>query len=158
MILAFIITLGIYYSQGMPKIDGEVLEALVEIGKFWFAISWSITLLFSLFRGMKHIFNRCHNGYVLKLMSCPKGNKSQVIEVVGYGDLVKVWRKWLMLMIWLVGSEMILLLFLNYIFSMNKIIFSWFNIYVLYTLLLFAGYFSLMILSVRCKQVRLSRC
>lgn len=158
VVLSFFVALTIYYFKDMPPLNDAVLWALFDIASFWFTLLWSLTLLLFLFRGMKYIFNDCINGYNLKLLTCPKENKSELVEVVGYGDLVKVWRKWLMLMIWLVGAQMILALIFTHFFSSFSSLFDWFNIYLLYGFILIAGYFSFMILSVRCKRVKIVKC
>ena len=160
--LALLISLGITFflfaRQGFPTLSEEVVQALLDILKFWFAPLWGITLLYALFRGIKYIFNNCKKGYKLELLSCPEEGRVASIKVVGYGDLVKVWRKWLMLIIWLVGAQMILAMAFNYLLSSSSFSLSWFNIYVLYAFVLLSGYFSFMILSVRCKRVRLVKC
>ncbi len=158
LFLATLISMYLYVSQGMQPITLEVKEALLNITKFWFVILWSLTLLLFLFRTLKSVFNSCFNNYKLQLLTCPNEGKTEVIEEVGYGDLVKVWRKWFMLIIWLVGAQMILALILTYAFSSYDAVFDWFNIYILYAFILLAGYFSFMILSVRCKRVKLVKC
>lgn len=161
-ILSFVITLVIYFNQGMASLNTEVFYALIDVFKFWFPISWSFTLLISLFRSLKHIFNSCINGYELKLLECfstlEKGAIPQVIDYIGYGDIVKVWRKWFMLIIWLVGSQMILALFFTYMFTSYAGIFDWFNIYWLYSFIIIGGYFSFIVLSLKCKRVKVVKC
>jgi hypothetical protein len=108
-----------------------------------------LTLLLALFRGVKYIFHSCNGGYRLELLYCEKEKSHQAIEIIGYGDLVKVWRKWFMLMIWLVASQMIVaLLFIE----------EWFSIFMLYAYILIAGYFSFMIFTAKCKRVRVKKC
>jgi len=142
-IVSFILTTIIYINQDMPSLESEVLEALVDIGVFWFPIIWSFTLLLALFRGVKYIFNKNLNGHILKLLDC---KYREEIEIIGYGDLVKVWRKWFMLLIWLVVVEMILsTIFMN----------EWFNIYWLFIAILVAGYFSFVLLGSRCRRVKI---
>lgn len=162
LILALFFSLGmtffLFAKQGFPALTKEVIVALLSILKFWFAPLWGITLLFSLFRGIKYIFNICKKGYSLELLSCPKEGKIEHIKVVGYGDLIKVWRKWLMLIIWLIGAEMIVAIVVKYLLSSSSFSLNWFNIYVLYAFILLAGYFSFMILSARCKRIRLVKC
>lgn len=158
LLLATFICIYLYVSQGMQPITLEVGEALFDIVKFWFLPLWSLTLLLFLFRTLKSVFNTCKNNYKLQLLTCPDDGKTEVIQEIGYGDLVKVWRKWFMLIIWLVGAQMIIALFLRYIFSSYDSVFDWFNIYVLYAFILLAGYFSFMILSTRCKRVKLVKC
>lgn len=157
-ILSVIITLFIYISQGMPTHSGEIYSALVQVFIFWFVVLWNFTLLVALFRSLKYIFNGCHNGYKLQLLSCSKDAKSEVLDFIGYGDLVKVWRKWFMLIIWLVGAQMIFALIFTKLFTSYEGIFEWFNIYVLYAFVLVAGYFSFILLGSRCKRVKISKC
>lgn len=148
------ITFILYLNYNITNFNDEIFNALVDIFLFWFPIAWSFSILLALFRSLKYIFNHCYSGYKLSLLSCQK----TTIEIVGYGNLVKVWRKWFILMIWLVASEMILsLLFTSFFTSFNSI-FDWFNIYLLYIFILIAGYFSMIILSAKCKKVRLERC
>jgi len=142
----------------MQELSNEVLLALSQIFLFWFAIIWSFTLLVALFRSLKYIFNSCHKGYKLNLLSCPSEGESEVIKTIGYGDLVKVFRRWLMLIIWLVGAQMILAVAFTKIFTFDTAIFEWFNIYVLYAFVLVAGYFSFMLLGTRCKKVKVVKC
>lgn len=158
LVLSTAVTLFLFAKQGFPQLTQEVIHALLLILQFWFAPLWGLTLLLSLFRGIKYIFNSCKNGYMLELLSCPKEGDVQSIEVVGYGDLIKVWRKWLMLLIWLVGAQMIVATILKYLLSSSNFSLEWFSIYVLYAFVLLAGYFSFMILTARCKQVRIVKC
>jgi hypothetical protein len=139
----------------MPSLNTEVIQALLNIFKFWFVVFWSITLLLALFRSLKYIFNRCIYGYELKLYTC---DTKELIEDIGYGDLVKVWRKWLMLIIWLVGSFMILSLAYTYMFTSYSGVFKWFDIYWLFGFILLSGYFSFIIMAARCKRVKVVRC
>ena len=158
LLLASFITTIIYVKQGFIPLDKSVVLALRDVFIFWFSITWNISLLLFLFRGLKYIFNTCSASYSLELLTCPKENRVEKIDIVGYGDLVKVWRKWLMLLIWLVGSEMIFALVVSKIISLNDALFSWFNIYVLYAFILLAGYFSFVILSAKCKRIRIVKC
>ncbi|MCF6330880.1 MAG: hypothetical protein L3I99_04965 [Sulfurimonas sp.] len=142
-LVAFLITFYTYVSIGSPPLEEKNISALSEIFKFWFVIAWSFTLLISLFRSIKYIFNDCINGYELKLFEC---GSDEVIEVIGYGDLVKVWRKWFMLMIWLVAILMIITMF------------NFYNIYALFGFILVSGYFSFIIMVAKCKKVKVLRC
>lgn len=156
--LALLITGFIYFKQGMAELNRDVYSALYDIFKFWFAIVWNFTLLLALFRSLKYIFNECYSGYQLILRSCPNEGKSEIIPVVGYGDLMQVWRKWLMLIIWLVGAEMIVGIIFTKLFTSEIAIFDWFSIYVLYGFILVAGYFSFIILISRCKRIKVAKC
>lgn len=158
LVLSFLVTSVIYVFQGSQSMTTEVQLAIFEVFKFWFLILWGVSLLVALFRSIKYIFNICYAGHKLTLLSCLKEKNIEVLENIGYGDLVKVWRKWFMLIIWLVSIQMIIALFITYSFTDYEAIFEWFNIYVLYGFILVAGYFSFIILSKRCKRVRISKC
>jgi len=157
-ILSVAVTLFTYVSQGMPTHSSEIWTALVQVFIFWFVVLWNFTLLVALFRSLKYVFNSCHSGHKLQLLSCMKEGKSEVIDSIGYGDLLKVWRKWFMLIIWLVGTQMIFALIFTKLFSSYNGIFEWFNIYVLYAFVLVAGYFSFILLGSRCKNVKIVKC
>lgn len=148
-------TLSIYFLQGSTHLNEEVYEALFEIFSFWFFIFWSFSILIALFRSLKFIFNTCIDGFELKLLSC---DKRSVIESIGYGDLIKVWRKWLMLNIWLVGVFMISAVVFTSLFTAYNALFEWFNIFWLYAFILISGYFSLVIMIARCKKVKAVKC
>jgi len=157
-LFAFIITLSIYMKQGLVSLDSTVVSALLDIWNFWFTISLNIGLLFALFRSVKYLFNRCYGGFVLKLNRCIKENTSGFIEEIGYGDLIKVWRKWFMILIWLVGSLMVISLGLTYLFTSYSSLFDWFNIYILYLFIAIGGYISFIVMAGRCKSVRIIKC
>jgi len=160
--MAIVITLGIYINQGLKPLDSEISTALFAIFKFWFILSWSFALLIILFRSLKYIFNKCLGGYKFNLLTCPKEDQEEqtreIIANIGYGDLLKVWRKWFMLIIWIVAAQMILALVIMKLFSSYENIFDWFNIYLLYIFILIAGYFSFIALNIKCKKVRITKC
>lgn len=155
LILSFFATLFIYFLRDMPEFSRDVSLALFEIFKFWFPIFWSLGILLALFRGLKYIFNSCINGFELKLLTC---DGSQTIESVGYGDLIKVWRKWLMLFVWLVGSFTILATVFTNLLTSYSGLFEWFDIYALYGFILLGGYISFIIMSSKCKKVKIVTC
>lgn len=155
LLLSALITLYIYITQGSPVLSGEIIGALMQITKFWFPIAWSLTLLLALFRSMKYIFNICIAGYELKLYGC---NEKEALQEIGYGDLVGVWRKWFMLIIWMVAAQMVFALAFTYIFSDFGGVFEWFNISWLFGFILLSGYFSFVVLANRCKRVKIKQC
>ncbi len=157
-IFSSLVTLFIYINQGSVALSTEVYQALFKIVKFWFPLVWSVTLLVALFRALKIVFNRCYNGYEMKLLQCMKEGQSETIEIVGYGDVKSVWRKWLMLLIWLVGAQMILAFIFTRFFTSYEAVFAWFSIYLLYAFVLIGGYFSFILLSSRCRLVKVKRC
>jgi len=157
-VFSALVTAFIYINQGMQTLNKDVYLALFEIFEFWLRVLWNVTILIALFRSLKYIFNTCYDGYKLVLYTCLKKSNSAIIESVVYSDLLKVWRKWLMLLIWLVGVEMILALVYTTLFTSYNAIFDWFNIYLLYAFVLVAGYLSFILLSVRCKLVKVKKC
>ena len=144
------VTLFLYFYHGMQVLNVEVLDALQNIFLFWFMILWNGAFLLALFRSLKYIFNTCHGQYTLEIYSC---TREKILEV-GYGDLVKLWRKWMMSIIWLVGVEMIFMLVFSYFFNLH----DWLSVYVIYFFVLFAGYFSFILLISRSKQLRITKC
>ena len=152
---SLLITAYSYLSSSQPSIDVQVFNALRDVLEFWFPIVWSLTLLLALFRSLKYIFNVCINGYKFQLLTC-KGD--EVIEIIGYGDLVKVWRRWFMLNIWLVGAFMIVAVILTSLFSSYSGVFEWFDIYWLSAFILVSGYLSFILLGARCRKVKVSKC
>jgi hypothetical protein len=156
--ISFGISLYIYIAQGMITLTNEVISAFFDVMWFWFGIAWSFTLLLALFRSIKYIFNRCFGGYSFRLLECVKDKTKKILKDVGYGDLIKVWRRWFMLLIWLVGSEMVLSLAFTNIFTNYNSLFEWFNIYVLFLFLLSSGYISFIMMSSRCKQIKIVKC
>ena len=152
--VALVVTL-FTYAQQSAKIDINILKALLDIYWFWFVLSWSGTLLIALFRSLKYLFNVCLDGYQLRLLSC---DTNELVYPIGYGDLLKVWRKWFMLLIWIVASLMIASLGITYLVSDYTSVFEWFNIFWLFSFVLLAGYFSLILMIAKCKRVELIKC
>ena len=157
-IASILVTLGIYIKQGINELTVPIIQALSDIAIFWFWILLNVTILLALFRMMKYIFNNCKNGYKLELLSCPSDLKQEIIKHIGYGDLVKVWRKWFMLMIWLVAAQMIVAVVVESLSGFSDFVFSWFSVYILYVFIAIAGYISFILLQTRCKKVRIARC
>ncbi len=159
-VFALLITLVIYVKQGVPSFSAEIRAALLDVFLFWFFIALNLAVLIALFRSVKYLFNRCHAGHMLRLKKCSKEKDAEegYLEFIGYGDLVKVWRKWFMLLIWIVGSFMVLALIITYIFTPYEALFDWFNIYVLYAFILAGGYFSFIFMAARCKSIRIVKC
>ncbi|MBA1432080.1 MAG: hypothetical protein FAF04_00455 [Epsilonproteobacteria bacterium] len=159
---ALLTTAVLYLKQGMVSLNAEVQAALFDLFSFWFFLSLNIAVLIALFRSVKYLFNHPHAGYMLRLKKCSKDKseeeKEAYIEFIGYGDLIKVWRKWFMLLIWIVGSLMILALVITYLFTPYKALFDWFNVYVLYAFILAGGYLSFIFMPARCKSMRIVKC
>ena len=149
------VTAFLYVSRGSISLSTEVIDALLEIFRFAFPIIWSITILVALFRSLKFLFNRCIAGYELKLLSC---DAKAYIEPIGYGDLLKVWRRWLFVIIWISATQMLLATAILYFIDSNLVISDWFNIYLLYGFVMISGYFSFIVLAGRCKSIKVLQC
>ena len=152
---SFVITLFFYMQKGAPTMNDEVKTALLTIFKFWFTLSWSLGLLIALFRSIKYFFYSCAGGYILVLHTC---NKEKKIFPVGYGDLLKVWRKWLLLLIWMSALTTLLISVVLYVTSLKQSFFAWFNLFSLYGIVLISGYASLVLLIARCKKIGVEQC
>jgi len=151
---SFMLTLFIYIQQGMVKLDSKVLDALYDVELFWFQLFWNVAFLIALFRGVKYIFNHSISGYVLHLFEC---QTSQSIEFIGYGNLIKVWRKYFMLLIWLVVSFMIFTTFIYSLIYSKEMMFEWFSTVFIYIATMIAGFLALVLLPSRSKQVKVER-
>ncbi len=147
------VTFVLYGLKGFPSLDENVIKALVDIFLFWFPITLSFTLLVALFRSLKYVFSKCLNGYEFVLFEC---NQTKQIQNVGYGDLVKVWRKWFVLLVWFVMGQVLVVSGLFFTFVND--VFSWFNIYWLVGFILSGGYVSFMLLPSRVKVVKIRKC
>lgn len=152
-VLSAFITVVLYGLKGFPTLDDEVLKALFDIFYFWFPITLSFTLLVALFRSLKYIFSKCLDGYEFVLFKC---NKTTQIRDVGYGDLLRVWRKWFVLLIWFVMGQVLVVSGLFFTFSSN--VFSWFSVYWLFGFILSGGYVSFMLLPSRVGVVKIKKC
>ena len=157
-LLSLFVVIYVYLNNDMQSLNTEITKALFLVFKFWFALLWNFTLLVTLFRSLKHPFNQCYDGYQMKLLTCVKKDEGMYIKDVLYGDLIRVWRKWLMLIIWIVAIEMIVAVVISKVFSSYSAVFDWFNVYILYFFILVAGYFSFMLLASRCKLVKIKKC
>jgi hypothetical protein len=151
----FFITFGLYIYKGMPELNSDTLNALTDIWLFWFSIIWSMALLLSIFLSVKRLFNRCYTNSKLQLLTC---NEQELIDIVLLGDIVKVWRKWLMVIIWFVAIEILVFSVLRYILGFGMEFWEWFSMYWLYIFILFAAFLSLPLMVARCRRIRLVSC
>lgn len=140
-----------YYLKGMPTLESSVMEALLNIAGFWSGVFGSVVVVVALLASLKRVFNCCHAGYVMRLVACGNG---EVIPSIGYGDLLKVARKWLFLLIWLVGAMVVLAIL---VFG-ELLGLEWFSFYVMYCFIMIAGYISFMVMVQRCRQIKVERC
>lgn len=145
----------IYLFEGMPPLQKDVIDALFDIFLFLFAPMWSFALFVVLFIRLKFIFNSCTASYTFKLLAC---DTKEPLEVLGYGNILKVWRKWFMGLIWFVVAITTVVIFITSFLWKQENLFEWFSIFWLYGFILMGGYFSFILLGSRCKNVRIVRC
>ncbi|MBN2815511.1 MAG: hypothetical protein JXQ67_02425 [Campylobacterales bacterium] len=150
------ITLYSYFSQGAIGLEFDVYVALGEVFLFWFALLVNFILPIALFFSVKVLFNNCVEGTSLKLLACVK--EENYIESIGYGNLIKVWRKWLLLIVWGSATFVLASFIIHYLLSGFSVSFSFFSIYLLYFFIALSGFFAIVFLASFCKQVRLKRC
>lgn len=155
LFLSLVITLFFYMQKGTPPLTSAVQSALFVIFKFWFTLSWSLGLLIALFRSVKYFFYRCHDGYMLVLHACDSTKK---IFPIGYGDLLKVWRKWFLLLIWMSALVTLFASLFLYFTSLERSFFAWFNLVSLYCIVLISGFAAFILMVARCKKTRIERC
>ncbi len=153
--LAFLMSGYIYIKKGLVDVNQETMSALLDIFFFWFGVLWNVGLLIALFRSIKFVFNRCYNGYMLRLFTC---KQDDYIEPVGYGDLIKVWRRWFLILIWSVAFEILIgSIVMRFGFGKTEL-FSWLGSGVLFGFVLLGGYISFWVLSGWCKRVKVVVC
>ena len=99
-----------------------------------------------------------HNKGFLSKVNWYFEEDDEAVEVIGYGDLPKLWRRWLMLNVWFVGSFMIFALIYTTIFTSYNGVFEWFNIFWLYGFILLSGYFSLITIGLKYKKIKIASC
>jgi hypothetical protein len=156
-IMAIVVSAIIALKQGGFTFESHKVTAVGTIFLFWFRIFINLALLFALFRSVKYLFNRCYSGYKFVLKSCVRED-GDYLKVVGYGDLIKVWRAWFMLLIWIVAAMMIIAFIFIQFFAKYNSLFEWFSIYMLYGFIALGGYFSFFILPLRVKGLQIRRC
>ena len=149
------VTLMLYFLKGAVSLDSEVLGALLDIGAFWFAVTWSLALPLALLLVVKRLFYRCIDHWKLILLSCD--GKEQISDV-GVADTLKLWRKWLFVIIWAVAVQTLLVAGVAYLLGLSEGLMGWFGVGWLYLFVLGAGAMTLPLMAVRCNMVKVLRC
>jgi hypothetical protein len=155
VVFSLLITCIIYFQKGFPHVDTTVYEALEDIFLFWVAIVWNVSLLLALFRSLKYIFNFCKNGYMYRLLDC---KTQEYIDPVGYGDLVPIWRRWFLSLIWISAAEIVIATAIMRVFFGYTSVFAWMGTFELLIFVLIAGYFSFVLLGSKAQKVKVVRC
>lgn len=153
-LLALLATGTTYLITGAAPLSDEIVVALLDLFRFWFGICWSVALLLGLLLVVKRLFYRCIDHYQLHFLQCPSQTEIRDLKV---SDTVKLWRKWLMAIIWAVAAQVVIIVAIEYLIGSGGLL-EWFSIYSLYALVLIAGAITLPLMSLRCKMVRVKRC
>jgi len=154
-VLTSLLSIFLYFYYGATTLQNEVYNALLDIFGFYFSIFWSFTLLVALFRSLKYIYNTRCCGYEFRLYGC---QDREFIEKIRYSNLIKVWRKWFSVLIWIVSSIVVVSIIIGKILFGFAELFEWFNIYWLGGFTAVGGYFSFIFLPLRCKQTKVVKC
>ena len=150
-----VVTLVLYGYKGMPALDEEVLTALADIACFGFPVVWCISFLAAFFLSVPRLFGRCIDHFRMTLLSC---DGETPIENPGSADTLRVWRKWLFVIVWAVAAEVVIAALLYYPFSTEEGVMAWFSLPWLYLFVLLAALATLPLMGARCPLVRVQRC
>lgn len=153
-LLAAAVTLLSYFLKGAPALDLEILAALGEIAFFWFGLTWSLALLVALFLVIRRLFYRCIDHHQLTLQNC-SGRES--MNKAGTEHTLRLWRKWLMAIIWATAAQIIVVITVRYALGTEDLL-SWFSVYWLYLFVLISGLMTLPLMEARCKVVKVQKC
>jgi len=148
-----VLTFVLYLLKGMPPLEGEVPGALWRIATFGFPILWSVALLTGMLLSVKRLFGRCIGGHELQLYRC---DGEERIASPGVADTLKVWRKWLFALIWLVAFQVTLGAAIAYLSGARPM--EWFSLHWLLLFVLLAGGATLPLMGSRCSMVKVARC
>lgn len=155
VLLSTIISAGIYLFLGAPAMDGEIIQALLDLAYFWFAPAWSIGLLAGLLLSLKRLFFHCFDGYQLVLYGCDGDALKPPLHLE---ETLKAWRKWFFLTVWIVAIEVVGGVGIALLFGYGEGLMGWFSIYWLYLFILCSALVTLPLMASRCKMVKVERC
>ncbi len=151
---SMLITLGLYLLKGMPSLSPEIWQALADVFTFWFKIVWSVGLPLGLLLVVKRLFYRCYDHFQMHFLQCPSRTELRDLSV---RDTTKLWRKWLFSLVWIVATQIIIVVAVHY-FRGAESLMGWFNVYWLYGFILIGGAVTLPLMGARCKMVQVKRC
>ncbi len=155
MFSALLITGGTYLNKGAVTLSAEVWSALGDLVWFWFALSWSVSLLIGLLLVVKRLFYRCIDHHQLVFVLCLSQEEIHDLRVE---DTIRLWRKWLISIIWAVAAQVVIIIVIEYLTGWGEGVLSWFSIYWLYGFVLIAGAITLPMMDARCKMVKVKQC
>lgn len=159
-VLAFLVTLVLFFMQGAPTLTPEILQALLDIYFFWFSILLQLSFVFGIFLSASSLLGRCFGGYEMRLRLCQEANHDeQKREKELRKTLHRVSRKLLFLIVWISATIMVLLFIPLYLFGgCSDGFFSCFHIYLLDAIIIISGFFAISLLALRCKNLELVKC
>ncbi|KIM10969.1 MAG: hypothetical protein KU37_07595 [Sulfuricurvum sp. PC08-66] len=109
LFLSLIVT-GVTVVFYMPtQWDSTTIEAVWEIGAFWFKVAWSLAFSVAILLAFWRLFNRKLFGYRLLYLNCQR--KDALIPLYPW-DVMTLWRKFLLWQAW-IGSFVALVLLLG---------------------------------------------
>jgi hypothetical protein len=85
--------------------------------------------------------------------------KSQdYIDPIGYGDLVPIWRRWFLSLIWISAAQIVVATVVMRLVFGYETVFAWMGSVELLGFVFVAGLFSFMLLGTKEKKVKVVRC
>jgi hypothetical protein len=157
-LLSILITSFLYLREGSPALSTQILSAVFDIFYFWFLLLLNLAIPIALLINTKYIFNSCINNISLKLISCAKEEQGEFISEVGFADILTVWRKMLFLIVWISAIFVLVSFLYFYLFSTADSFFEWLGVFYIYGFILLGGFFALILLTNRSKNVNLHSC
>ena len=155
LLIAIAVTVLIYFYKGSAGLNSDVLGALADVVRFWFAPAWSIGLVVGMLLSLKRLFYRCTGGQQLLLYSC---DGSELIRPVHVEDTLKLWRKWLFVTVWIIALAVLAGAGIAYLSVGEESMMAWFSIYWLYLFFLLSALITLPMMAKRCKMVKVGAC
>lgn len=105
----------------------------------------------ALLSALRVIFYYCTSGFMLGILACGKEELSLLKQLA-------LWRRWLFVMIWIVGLFGVMGAVFLKLFIDDSSFFEHFTLLNLYGALIIAGYFSFILMAAKCKKIELRRC
>lgn len=144
----------IYLLKGAPQLDTSVYGALEAIARVAFVPLWCAALLWAHLMVTRRLFSCCLGGKRLILLTC-KGDER--IYPVGLGDVLPIWRRFLMLIVWTVALEAVLVVGIAALFGGFSIT-THLSAPMLGVMSAFGALAALLVMLRRCKRIRITQC
>ncbi len=145
---------SIYLIKGAPSLDEQVRRALGSMVLTIFGPLWSMVLIGTQLIVLRRMMQRCFGGKRMILLTC-KGDER--IWPVGLGDVLSVWRRWVVLIAWMVMIETVLVIGGRSLLGMS-VIGGGLDIPTVGIMIVLAVSLSLPLMMIRCRRIRVSKC